>query len=130
MTAPAELRGNFVHVHFVAFRAETDAREFRFDFFKNARDNDRFDGANVVNESLRVHAFGAGAGEINFFQPEPCNTVVVREVETIVDMFEQPRARQRIGLINFVANFGEVRAARDQFRAGVKRAGPRRGILK
>src|SRR5882724_10024326 len=45
MSAAAELRGDFVHVHLVAFRAQADAREFGFDLLEDARDDDRLDGA-------------------------------------------------------------------------------------
>src|ERR1700720_2924540 len=76
MSAAAELRGDFVDVHLVAFRAQADAREFGFDFLEDARDDDRLDGADVVNESLGVVALRAGAGEIAFLQPEPRDTVI------------------------------------------------------
>jgi hypothetical protein len=130
MAAAAELRGDFVHVHLVAFGAQADARQFGFDFLKDAGDDDRLDGADVVNESFRVVAFRAGAGEIGRLSQNQAIWRSCGQAEPAVNMFEQPRARERIRLINLVANFGEVRAARDEFRAGVKRAGPRRGILK
>ena len=70
MAAAAELRGDFVHVHLVAFGAQADARQFRFHFLKDAGDHDRFDGADVVNQTFGVVALGAGAGEIGLLQPE------------------------------------------------------------
>ena len=101
-----------------------------FDLLKDARNDDRLDGADMVNESFGVRAFRAGAGEISLLQPEPRNAVIGGETEFAVNVLEQPHAGERIGLVNLVANFREVRAARDQFRPGVKRAGPRRGVLK
>ena len=81
MAAAAELRGNFVHVHLVALGAEADAGQFGFDLLKDARDDDRLNGADVVNESLGVRAFRAGAGEISLLQPEPRNAVIGGETE-------------------------------------------------
>src|SRR5665213_3090809 len=130
VAAAAELRRDFVHVHIGIFRAQADAREFRFNLLKHAGDHDRLDGADVVNQAFGVVAVRAGAGEILFLQPEPRDAVVVRQPEFAVDVLEQFRARDRIRLINLVANFGEVRAARDEFRSGVKRAGPRGRVLK
>ena len=49
-----------------------------FDLLKDARDDDRLDGADVVNQPFGVLAFRAGAGEIGFLQPEPRDAVVVR----------------------------------------------------
>ena len=129
MAAAAKLAADFADVHLVAFRAQADARHFRFHFLEHAGDDDRLNGAQVVDQAFRVVALRAGAGEIFFLQPEPSDAVFARQAEFAVNMLEQLRARQRIGLINFVANFREVGAARDQFRAGVKRPGPRVGIL-
>ena len=100
-----------------------------FDLLKDARDDDRLNGADVVNESFGVRAFRAGAGEISLLEPEPRDAVIGGEAKIAVNVFEQPRAGERIGLVNLVANFREVRAARDEFRPGVKGAGPRRGVL-
>ena len=116
MAAAAELRGDFVHVHLVVFGAQADARQFRFDFLKDAGDDDRLDGADMVNQSFGVVAFGAGAGEVGLLQPELGDLVVVRQAEVAVNVLQQPGAGERIGLINLVADFGEVRAARDEFR--------------
>ena len=113
-----------------AFRAQADARQFRFHFLEHAGDHHRLNRADVVNQAFRVVALRAGAGEIFFLQPEPRDAVVVRQPEFAVNVLQQPGARQRIRLINLVANFREVRAARDQFRAGVKGAGPRGRVLK
>ena len=124
------MRGNFVHVHLVALGPEADAGQFRLKFLKHARYHHRFDGADVVNQAFRVVAFGAGAGKIRLFQPEPRNPVVGGKPVFAVNVPEQPHAGKRIGLINLVANFGQVRAARDEFGPGVECAGPRRGILK
>ena len=75
MAATAKLRGDFVHVHLVAFGTEADAGQFGFKFFKHAGDDDGFNGADVVNQTLRVVALRAGAGEISLFQPEPSDAV-------------------------------------------------------
>jgi len=88
MSAAAELRGDFVHVHLVAFRAQADAREFGFDFLEDARDDDRLDGADVVNEPLGIVALRAGAGEIGFLQPQIGDLVVGSETEFAVNMLE------------------------------------------
>ena len=45
-------------------------------------------------------------------------------------MPEETGARQGIGLIDLIANLGEVRAAGNEFRADVKGAGARAGVLK
>ena len=70
MAAAAKLRGNVVHIDLVAFGTQADARELGFEFFKDARDDDRLDGADMVNKPFGIVAFGAGTGEIGFFQPE------------------------------------------------------------
>ena len=77
MAAAAKLRGDFVHIHPVALGTEADAGQFGFDLLKDARDNDRFDGADVVNEPFGVRAFRAGAGEINFLEPKPPDAVAM-----------------------------------------------------
>ncbi len=130
MAAAAELRGDFVHIDLVAFGAKADACEFGFDFLEDARDDDRLDGANVINESFGVIAVCAGAGQIGFFEPEPRDAVIGGEAELAINELEQSRAGDGIRLINFVANSCKVRAARDEFRARVKCAGARAGILK
>ena len=130
MAAAAELRGDFVHIHLVAFRAEADADQIGFDFLENAGDDDRLNVADVVNQSLGVLAFHAGAGEIGLFQPEPGDLVVMRQTKTAVNVFEQAGARNRIRLINLVADGGEVCATPDEFAGDVKRAGPRARIAK
>ena len=93
MAAAAELRGDFVHVHLVAFGAEADADQIGFDFLENAGDDDRLDVADVVNESFGVLAFRAGAGKIGLLQPEPGNVVVMRQAEAAVNVFSS-RARE------------------------------------
>jgi len=51
VAAAAELRGDFVHVHLVALGAEADARQLGLQFFKNTGHDDRFNGADVVNQT-------------------------------------------------------------------------------
>src|SRR5690349_4185219 len=46
-----------------------------------------------------------------------------------IDMFQQTGARERVGLIDFIANFREVCAAPDQFSGDVISAGTRARIL-
>ena len=84
----------------------------------------------MVNQTFRVIALCAGAVEIFLLEPEPGDFFVGRQAEFGIDVLEQFRARDGIGLIDFVANFRKVRAARDEFRAGVERAGPRGRVLK
>ena len=84
----------------------------------------------MVNESFSIIAFGARACEILFLEPQVGDTVVVGQVEFVVQKLKQAGARKGIGLVNLVANFGQIGPASDQFRAGVKRAGPGGGILK
>ena len=86
MAAAAKLRGDFVHVHLVAFGAQADARQVRFHFLEHAGDDDRLDGADVVNQTLRVVGFRAGAGEVRFLQPEIGDLVVVRQAEMVVNV--------------------------------------------
>src|SRR5947208_897481 len=97
MPAAAELAGHVADIHAVAFGAETHAGQFRFHLFKDARYNDRLNGADVINEALGVRGVCAGAGEIGLLQPKVGHLVVVGEVEMSVNMLEQPDARERIG---------------------------------
>src|SRR6185437_1900967 len=117
VTAAAEFRRDFVHVYIVILGAKADAGEFGLQFFEETGHFHGRDGANVIDQTLRIVRFRAGAGEVFFLEPEISDLVVVHEAEGRVNVLQQARARERIGLINFVANFREVRAARDQFRA-------------
>ena len=92
MAAAAKLRGDFIHVHLAAFRAQADADQFGFDFLENAGDDDRLNVADVVNETLGVLALAAGAGEIRLLQPEPGDLVAMRQPEARVNIFSS-RAR-------------------------------------
>src|SRR4051812_23693951 len=58
VTAPAEFGGDFVYVHVVGLGAKTDASEVWVQFFKQTRNDDWFDGANVVDQSFGVISFG------------------------------------------------------------------------
>ena len=49
MAAPTELATNIADVHPGALGAEADARYLRFDLLEDAGDDDRFDGANMIN---------------------------------------------------------------------------------
>ena len=69
MAAPSELGGDFVDVHLVALGAETEARQFGLQLLKDAGDDYRGDGADVVNQSFRVVAVGTGAREVGFLEP-------------------------------------------------------------
>jgi len=86
MAAAAKLRGDFVHVHPVAFGAEADAGHSGFDLLKDTRDHDRLDGADVVNQTFGVSAFRAGAGKISLLQPEPRDAVVGGQTEFAVNV--------------------------------------------
>jgi len=130
VAAAAELRGDFVHVHLFAFGAEADASQFGLQFLEDASNHDRRDGADMVDESFRIAAVSASAGEVGFLQPEIGDLVLVRQMEVAVNMAQQARTRQRVRLINFVADFGEVSAAPDQFARDMVSTGTRARILK
>ena len=125
MAAAAELRRDVADVHRVAFRAQADAGLPRLQFLEDAGDDDRFDGADVVNQAFGFVGDGAGLGEVSLLQPEVGDAVAVGEPEVAVNVFEQPGAGERVGLVNLVANRGEVRAAADEFAGDV--VGARRG---
>ena len=55
---------------------------------------------------------------------------MVGQAEVAVDVPQQPGAGERIGLVDFVADLGEVGAAAHQFAGHVIGAGARGGILK
>src|SRR5207244_11874972 len=83
-------------------------------FFQDASNDDRLNGADVINEALGVRGICAGAGEIGLLQPKVGHLVDVGEVDMSVNMLEQPDARERIGVINLIAKPSEVRAALHQ----------------
>ena len=69
--AASEQAGDVAHVDAITFRAEADARQFRFELFEDASDDDRFDGADVIDESLTVGSVGPGAGEVGGYYNPP-----------------------------------------------------------
>jgi hypothetical protein len=109
MTSAAKLRRNFIHVYFVTLGTKAEARQFRLDFFEEARDDHRLDGANVIDQTFRIVRLGAGAGVVGFLEPEVSDLVIMRETEVIEHVAQQAHPRERIGLVNFVANLREVR---------------------
>src|SRR5512135_3118456 len=54
VAAPVELRGDLIHVHLVALRAQTHAGQVRFHFLEDTRYYHRGDGADMVNQALRI----------------------------------------------------------------------------
>src|SRR5207249_2419432 len=83
MAAAAELAGDFTHVHARAFGPKADSRQVRLQLFKDARHDDRFDGADVVDETLAVGRVGASARKIRFLQPQPGDLVLLRQPEMV-----------------------------------------------
>jgi len=77
--AASEQAGDVAHVDAITFRAEADARQFRFELFEDASDDDRFDGADVIDESLTVGSVGPGTGEVGLPQPEVSDLIIVRK---------------------------------------------------
>ena len=128
--AAAELLGNLADVHLVIFGTQADARQFRFNFLKDARDHHRLNITDVVNQAFSFVALGTGAGKVRFSEPEISNLILMRQAKVGVKVFQQTDAREWKRLIHFVANFGEVGPAPDQLRTDVKCAGPGRGVLK
>jgi len=100
VAAAAELGGDVVDVHVVRFGTQADAGQSRFDFFKDAGDHDRFKGAQVINQPLGVVAVGAGARKIAVLEPKVGDLIVAREMEMIVEMFEEAYAGKGKGLID------------------------------
>src|SRR5215212_11281864 len=130
MPSPAELSGDFVDVHGLAFRTQTDAGEFRFQLFKHAGDDDRGDSTDVIDQALGIAAFSSGAREIGFLKPEPGNLILVREAKMTIDVPQQTGAGKRVGLINFVTDFCQVGATLDEFTRDMVGAGTGGGVLK
>ena len=62
VAAAAELGADFVDVDAGRFGAEADAGQFRLDFLKDTRHDHRFDGPDMVDQSLGVAAVGARCG--------------------------------------------------------------------
>src|SRR5205809_187005 len=67
--AATEPAGDIVDVDALAFGAQADTRQLRLQFFEDAGDDDLFDGADMVNKTLRVGGVRAGAGEIGLLEP-------------------------------------------------------------
>src|ERR1017187_234862 len=130
VAAPAELRGNGIHIHLLALRAQADAGQLRVYFLEHARDHHRGDGADVVDQALRVAALGAGAGEVGFLEPEVGDLILVGQMEVAVDVPQQPGAGEWIRLVHLVADLSEVSAAADELARDVIGPGARAGILK
>src|SRR5712692_6692299 len=127
MTAAAKLGGDEVHVHALALGTETDPDQSGIDLLEQAGDDHRLDGADVIDQAFRVVRPRAGAGVIRRFEPEVGGAVLVRQMKVVINVLEQAHARERVGLINLVADFGEVRATLDEFAGDVEggRAGSR-----
>jgi hypothetical protein len=83
----------------------------------------------VIDETFGVVGFGAGAGEVILLEPEVTDLGVVSEVEVVIDVAKEPDAGQGVGLIDLVANFGEVGAAFHKFTGDVVSGGPGGGVL-
>ena len=98
MAAAAELAADFADVHRRVFGTQADARHLRLHFFKHAGDDDWLDGADVVNQTFRVIALRAGAVEIFLLEPEPRNFFIGRQAEFGIDVLQQFRAGDGIGL--------------------------------
>src|SRR5437867_2582800 len=143
MAASTELGGNLIDVHLLTLRAQTDPGQFRFDFFEDTGNHDRGNGADVIDQPFRVAALSARASEVGFFEPKVGDLIFVCEMEMAVNMFQQPGAGQRVGLIDLIADFGQVRTAVDQLarhmitartcarilkRAGISRNGGEKAI--
>src|SRR5437899_10273448 len=108
MAATPKLGGDFVHVHCSAFRAEADPRQFRFQFLEDTSHHYRRDGADVIDEALGVAAVGACASEVGLFQPVIGDLTVVSQAEVTVNVPEETRAEERVGLIYYDTDFREM----------------------
>src|SRR6266571_6517371 len=129
MTAAAKLGGDQVHVHVLALGAQTDPDQPRLDLLEEAGDDHRLDGAEVIDQAFRVVRPRVGAGVIRRLEPKVGGAVLVRQMKVIIDVLEQADARERIGLINLVADFGEVRTALHEFAGDVEGVRAGGGIL-
>src|SRR5665213_4342114 len=129
VAAALELRGDFVDVDLGRFRPQTDANQARLNFLKNAGDDHRLDGADVVDQTFGVAAIRAGAREIFFLEPEVGDLVAMGQVKLIVNVLEQTDAREGKRLVNLLANNLQVRPALDQFAGRVIRHRLGGGIL-
>src|SRR5207245_6502761 len=98
-------------------------------FVEGTGHHDRRNRTNMVDETFGIAALGAGAGEVGFLQPKISDLVLMSEMEMAVEMPEQPRAGERVRLIDFIADFGEVCAAADEFAGNVISGRARAGIL-
>ena len=129
MAAATKLGGDVVYIHVRAFRAKTDSGQFRLDFLEDTSNDDRRDGTDMVDETLGIAAFGAGARVVGFLQPKISDLVLMSEMEMAVDVTEQSRTGERIGLIDFIADFGEVGAPADEFAGNMVSGWASGGIL-
>jgi len=129
VAAAAEKGRDFVDVHLFALGTKTNTRQFRFDFLENACNDYWCDGANVIDQPFGIAAIGAGASEIGFFQPKVSNLILVRETKVAVNVAQQAHTGERVGLINFIADFCQVSSAADKFTSNMIRARARVRIL-
>src|SRR5829696_3946514 len=65
-----ELRGDLVHIDLFTFRPKADPRQLRVYFFKDTRDHYGGNRPDMIDQSLRITAIGAGPGEVRLLQPE------------------------------------------------------------
>src|SRR5262245_29153250 len=87
---------DFVYTHLLALGTEAYAGQFRFQFLEHACHNNRFDGADVIDQPFRVILPSPGAREIGFLQPEVGDLVLLSQPELVQDALQQTDARQRI----------------------------------
>ncbi len=74
------------------FGAKTDACFARFNFFEQTGDQNRFNGANMIDQAFGVFTGCTGLGVIRLFQPQIGDLVFFGEFELIIDTLEQSHA--------------------------------------
>src|SRR5206468_240666 len=86
VAATAELGGDFVDVYPFAFRTEADAGDPGLDLLEDTGDDDRSDGADMIDQTFGIGTLGARAGEVGFPEPEIGDLVLVRQAEMTINM--------------------------------------------
>jgi len=70
MSTASELSGDRIDIDRGVLGPKADACFARFNFFKKASDQNRFNGANMVDQSFGVFAGCTTLGVVRLFKPE------------------------------------------------------------
>ena len=87
MSTTPELSGDRIDIDLGILGPKADACFARFDFFKKASDQYRFNGANMIDQAFSVFAGCTTLGVVRLFEPEVSDLVLFGEFELIIDTF-------------------------------------------